>query len=239
MFGERRSGASFLSELIRTNVDPHQLVDCYLVTHHAPENEKARKHAPSHHHQHANARRPDTHHLLNLDESRDPTFTRHALVTKKSLEQMQCPIDETLFVYVTKDPYAWVNSMASRKTGGPPRRTVVRDIVAEKFKTSSESYGNLLQMRYEKIKSSLKLRDSVKHFVHVRYEDFLEDAEVNLSEVRAERPRFLQLDRPFLTPQSRYSAHRSCCRNSASRAGLSTTACITPLAGRSARPRAW
>ena len=182
VFGERRSGASYLSELIRTNVDPHLLVDCYIVTHHVPESEKA-KHAPSHHHQHANARRPDTHHLPNLDEDRDPTFPRHALVTKRSLEQMQCPVDETLFVYVTKDPYAWVNSMASRKTGGPPRRTVVRTIVAEKFKTVSESYGSLLQMRYDKIQASLKLRDSVKHFSHVRYEDFLEDAEVNLSEL--------------------------------------------------------
>ena len=98
---------------------------------------------------------------------------------------MQCPIDETLFVYITKDPYAWLNSMASRKTkDGKPRRSVVRSIVSEKYRSSSERYHSLLKMRYDKIRASLKLRDSVKHFVHVRYEDFLEGAELSLSEVR-------------------------------------------------------
>ena len=62
VFGEHRSGASYLSELIRSNSHAHDVQDCYLLNSH---NELG---TMSHHVIHASSRRPDTHGIANFDE---------------------------------------------------------------------------------------------------------------------------------------------------------------------------
>lgn len=70
VFGEHRSGASYLSELIRSNTHPHDIQDCYLLNSH---NEKG---SSQHHMIHSSTRRPDTHNIPNFDDSKPPTFRR-------------------------------------------------------------------------------------------------------------------------------------------------------------------
>ena len=62
VFGEHRSGASYLSELIRSNTHPHDIQDCYLLNSH---NEKG---SSQHHMIHSSTRRPDTHNIPNFDD---------------------------------------------------------------------------------------------------------------------------------------------------------------------------
>ena len=70
VFGEHRSGASYLSELIRSNTHPHDIQDCYLLNSH---NEKG---SSQHHMIHSSTRRPDTHDIPTFDDSKPPTFRR-------------------------------------------------------------------------------------------------------------------------------------------------------------------
>ncbi|GMI05905.1 hypothetical protein TrVE_jg405 [Triparma verrucosa] len=136
---------------------------------------------------HSAARRPDTHDLPKLDSSRAPTFPREAVVSSKSLEMMQCPVEETLFIYVTKNPYSWVNSMTSRSyNNAAPRRSTIRTVINSRWNNNYENYrGGILEMRYDKMKAALKLKDmpGVRHFQHVKYEDFLENARNSLTDL--------------------------------------------------------
>ena len=96
VFGARRTGARYLSELIRLNTNPHNLQDCAILSSHTTSD------SLNHHQSHAVSRRPDTHHIPDLDHDKPSTFMRNEVVSKKSLLEMQCPVEDTLFIYITK-----------------------------------------------------------------------------------------------------------------------------------------
>ncbi|GMI29275.1 hypothetical protein TeGR_g3998 [Tetraparma gracilis] len=175
VYGLPRSGAQYLSELIRSNTDPHHLQDCSLLT------SPSAVGVASHHQSHAESRRPDTHHLPDLDHERPATFPRHGLVTRHSLKEMQCPVGETLFIHITKDPYAWLASVS----GEQPRRSLVNQVATTKWSKDGDRYANAMAMRSAKVKAGLSLEHfrGVEHFSAVKYEDFLDGAVESLRDL--------------------------------------------------------
>ena len=127
VFGEHRSGASYLSELIRQNVSPFDLQDCYLL------NSKHDEDSHAHHKIYSAHRRPDTHDLPSLEPSKPTTFPRYQRVTRSSLKLMQCPVEETLFIFITKNPFSWLVSMAERQFKRSVSRVDVKAFAEQKW----------------------------------------------------------------------------------------------------------
>jgi hypothetical protein len=180
VFGDRKSGASYLSELIVANTNPHEIQDCYLLSSHTTSN------AMNHHQAHSSARRPDTHDLPGLDHDRPTTFPRHSLVTKRSMAEMQCPVAETLFIFITKDPYSWMASMAGREaSNGVPRRSVLRQITSGSWNKDGDKYKTIMAARTDKMKAGFKAKHlpNVQHYEAVKYEDFLDGAVQSLNDL--------------------------------------------------------
>ena len=157
VIGEQQSGATYLSELIRSNASPSSLFDCALLHSHLDD-------STSYHHQlHALHRRPDTHDIK-LDSSKPPTVPRRSFVDKASLSMMQCPVEETLFILITKNPYSWIASLVESKHGvATARRQQVTDFVAGGWiarDSTERKIKNVMALRTAKLKSMMNLKVS-------------------------------------------------------------------------------
>ncbi|GMH72811.1 hypothetical protein TrRE_jg3687 [Triparma retinervis] len=133
---------------------------------------------------HSSTRRPDTHDIPTFDDSKPPTFRRYQRVTKKALGEMQCPVGETLFIFITKNPYSWAISMAERRSKQKPMKSHVKEFAAEKWyeRSTGDSWKTSMDMRKAKLKAGLDTQylPGVKHFIHVKYEDFVKKGEKSL-----------------------------------------------------------
>ena len=97
---------------------------------------------------------------------------------------MQCPVDETLFIFITKNPYSWVISMAERRFKQKPMKSHVKEFAGEKWyeRRTGDSWKTSMDMRKAKLKAGLDTQylPGVKHFIHVKYEDFVAKGEKSL-----------------------------------------------------------
>lgn len=89
-------------------------------------------------------------------------------------------LDKTLFVVITKDPYSWLLSLYERPYHQLHRRELsfaefVRFswLTVRRDNTRRSVLDNPVQLYELKLRSYERLKDTVKHFLHIRYRDFL------------------------------------------------------------------
>ena len=99
---------------------------------------------------------------------------------------MQCPVQETLFIYITKDPYSWLSSLAAAVAPtGVARKSLISRVGKGRWTEDGERYKTALLMRKDKMRANSKVGGlaGVEHFKIVRYEDFLDLAVPSLSDL--------------------------------------------------------
>jgi len=193
VYSDLYSGAEYITELIKSNVHPHDLTDCSSISRIDKERPDLHPHAYYH---------PDVQLLNGAGKDNQgksgsnpyTTFLRNDYIDSKSLLKMSCPVSQTLFIHVTKDPYSWLVSMSGRKfhhdksdnygTQSGIRRSWVKSFSRGKWVQSDfgtgvrpKDFPNPMKMRTEKIKSQRSLKDmnGIEYFAAVMYESFVED----------------------------------------------------------------
>jgi hypothetical protein len=114
----------------------------------------------------------------------DPKW-KHSFFSLRELElNLDCDLDRTIVIMVTKDPFAWLSSVAKRKFGDVTPHHLLA-LVSNRFEDTLElnigsskiSTTSIIKLRTRKLKAHHYIIKRMKNGVLIRYEDLLQDAD--------------------------------------------------------------
>lgn len=139
---------------------------------------------------------------------------KHGFINFKKLPNLNN--DNTLFIFISKDPYSWIVSMKKKPHHAPqlynlPLEEFVRqewacykgenygnrdlvnnplkpeeEMLNERNPITKERFENVIAMRNAKNKCFLKLRNHVKHYRRIKYENLLKHPERSIKKIAEE-----------------------------------------------------
>ncbi len=116
----------------------------------------------------------------------DPKW-KHGFFSLQELQRnLDCSLDRTIVILVTKDPFAWLSSVAERKFGdGEVTAYHLLALISNRFEDTIElnegsrkvSTTSIVKLRTRKLKANYNMVKRLKHGVVLRYEDLINDTD--------------------------------------------------------------
>ena len=115
-----------------------------------------------------------------LNSSLDAIWKNGFFTPTELKQNLHCNIDETLFIMVTKDPYAWIASAAKRKYNGNDLKPMhLLEMVSNRYQdtlhlnvgTGSESKGvnSIIKIRTKKLQSHYSIISKMRHSAVIQW----------------------------------------------------------------------
>mmetsp|Transcript_27517 Transcript_27517/g.33696 ORF Transcript_27517/g.33696 Transcript_27517/m.33696 type:complete len:377 (-) Transcript_27517:169-1299(-) len=195
IFGDKFSGIAYLEELFIVNNISEAVSKCSLLDGSKSNGQSKAKH------------------IKDIEDVNMAAQWRHEPFILTDIKTLNCTVENTLFILVTKDPYAWLVSVLRKKlqTNSLLKTHMKsflsgnwdgdRHIFGKSFKRRNR-YRNVMEKRTETLKSHSRILQKVPHNAIIRYEDLVEDLDGTLRElfrgrgVRITKKRFKDVSVP-------------------------------------------